>query len=193
MGINKQDIRLIVHFHFPSSMNAYLQEIGRASRDGKQGLAVLFYTKSDEQLPEGFIDGNFPSDEMLHRVLLQLDQGTRSLADKNEFMSVLMEEGVSETAARFLFEHASEKPIQQTYSSLLDPCRMRIKERVAVQVNDLSIMKTIWRPLPVGENFIYRYTMKNYKKNRPIVVIVAGSPLVSSCKGYRRRNAQNCG
>ncbi|BBN98965.1 RecQ family ATP-dependent DNA helicase [Sporolactobacillus terrae] len=141
MGINKPDIRLIVHFHFPSSMNAYLQEIGRASRDGKQGLAVLFYTKSDEQLPEGFIDGNFPSDETLRRVLLQLDQGTRSLADKNEFMNVLMEEGVSETAARFLFEHASEKPMQQTYSSLLDPCRMRIKERVAVQVNDLSIMK----------------------------------------------------
>lgn len=141
MGINKPDIRLIVHFHFPSTMNAYLQEIGRASRDGKQGLAVLYYAKQDEQYPEGFIDGNFPDDAILRRSLSELDQGLLTVGTKEQFVSSLLERGVSESAARFIYEKVQNKPVHCTYLSIFDQCKAVINERRAIQLQDLSVMR----------------------------------------------------
>lgn len=47
MGIHKANIRQVLHDHIPTSLSNYLQEFGRASRDGKQSLATLFYTADD--------------------------------------------------------------------------------------------------------------------------------------------------
>lgn len=47
MGIHKENIRQVLHDHIPTSLSNYLQEFGRASRDGKQSLASLFYTDDD--------------------------------------------------------------------------------------------------------------------------------------------------
>ncbi|MCT8138847.1 hypothetical protein H1D32_14665 [Anaerobacillus sp. CMMVII] len=41
MGVNKQNIRYVIHFHFPLQLESYLQEIGRAGRDGKKALQLL--------------------------------------------------------------------------------------------------------------------------------------------------------
>ncbi|MBP1040616.1 ATP-dependent DNA helicase RecQ [Vagococcus sp. BWB3-3] len=50
MGVNKANVGFIVHYHLPASVEAYLQESGRAGRDGKRSLAVLLYQKGDEQI-----------------------------------------------------------------------------------------------------------------------------------------------
>lgn len=50
MGLNKADVRLVVHYHLPTTLADYVQEIGRAGRDGQQSLAVLLYAPGDEQL-----------------------------------------------------------------------------------------------------------------------------------------------
>ncbi|AVK60437.1 ATP-dependent DNA helicase [Lactobacillus sp. CBA3605] len=50
MGINKADIRMVVHYHLPTTLADYVQEIGRAGRDGEQALAVLLYAPGDDRL-----------------------------------------------------------------------------------------------------------------------------------------------
>jgi len=56
MGINKADIRLVVHYHLPTTLADYVQEIGRAGRDDQQSLAVLLYAPGDEQLVRNLND-----------------------------------------------------------------------------------------------------------------------------------------
>ena len=66
MGIDKRDIRNIVHYDMPGTVEAYYQEIGRAGRDGRMSRAVLLYRKSDRRIQDFFIDNNHPPIEWVH-------------------------------------------------------------------------------------------------------------------------------
>jgi len=63
MGIDKSDVRLVIHFHIPSTIESYFQETGRAGRDEKESFAVLLYNSSDEKYLRDFIELHFPSVE----------------------------------------------------------------------------------------------------------------------------------
>ena len=60
MGIDKPDIRFIIHTQIPQSPIHYYQEIGRAGRDGRPATIILFYNLEDRKLPESFIEGGKP-------------------------------------------------------------------------------------------------------------------------------------
>jgi ATP-dependent DNA helicase RecQ len=69
MGIDKTDIRFIIHTQIPQSPIHYYQEIGRAGRDGKPSYIILFYNSEDKKLPEAFIEGGRPSIHKYERVI----------------------------------------------------------------------------------------------------------------------------
>lgn len=68
MGFDKKDIRFVIHYHLPASAEMYLQEVGRASRDGKDSLAILLYQPGDEQIQWRFIENSLPDQFLLEKV-----------------------------------------------------------------------------------------------------------------------------
>lgn len=69
MGIDKPDIRFIIHTQIPQSPVHYYQEIGRAGRDGKEAVILLFYSPEDVSLPMSFIESARPSAEKFEKVI----------------------------------------------------------------------------------------------------------------------------
>lgn len=68
MGIDKSDVRVVVHMDAPDSLEAYFQEAGRAGRDGKKAYAILLWSKNDEVRLKRSIALSFPEKEMIKRV-----------------------------------------------------------------------------------------------------------------------------
>lgn len=141
MGINKPDVRLVVHFHYPRSLNDYLQEIGRAARDGGQGLAVLYYCKEDDRLPAAFIDSNYPSAALLRAALERMDRECLRPGDEERFTEIMKSAGAGETASRFVLEQIRTKQEGAAYLSLMDPCMKLIHLRRTEQLRDLDKMR----------------------------------------------------
>lgn len=84
MGIDRADIRFVVHFEVPGSVEAYYQEAGRAGRDGGPAVCELLFNFADTRIQDFFIDGNNPGKALIEETYEVL----RRLADKDGEVAV---------------------------------------------------------------------------------------------------------
>lgn len=153
MGINKSDIRFVIHFHLPTQLESYLQEIGRAGRDGERSLALAFYHASDEDLSHSLIELELPSVSIIEEVLRYLhvharnENGLISLKEFEQNVAVYLH--VNETHWRFIKHHLqahgiirkswihASMPLNDVHRYLVEV----VQKRVEAKYRKLHVMK----------------------------------------------------
>ncbi|UOK56891.1 RecQ family ATP-dependent DNA helicase [Bacillus sp. OVS6] len=98
MGVNKGNVRYVIHFHFPAQMESYVQEIGRAGRDGLPSVAISLIGSGDMEIPLALLESEFSTYEQLHQTLYLLSAGT-------EAEEAFERTGVNEVQGRFILHH----------------------------------------------------------------------------------------
>ncbi|WP_240510176.1 RecQ family ATP-dependent DNA helicase [Virgibacillus profundi] len=103
MGINKSNIRLVIHYHLPPQLESFIQEVGRAGRDGESSLSLLLFSKKDLYIPKRIIQSELPSKQDLQSVfshLLNIFNSSGKLPSNEQQVQNLLQ--LSETQWRFL-------------------------------------------------------------------------------------------
>ncbi len=96
MGIDRSDVRFVVHFDVPGSVEAYYQEAGRAGRDGEPSQCDLFFNFADTKTQEFFIDGSNPSVDIIRNVY----QTLLNAADSNHEVQASIDEITERSGAK---------------------------------------------------------------------------------------------
>ncbi len=140
MGIDKPDVRFVMHYDMPKSIENYYQETGRAGRDGLAGKCVAFYNYAD---------------------ILRLEKFLRDKpVAEREMGAQLMQEVVAyaETAAcrrRFLLHYFGEEYKEEDCHKMCDNCK-NPKEKIEVQKEVVAVVQSI---LDLNENYLMKTVM----------------------------------
>ncbi|HSO59175.1 MAG TPA: ATP-dependent DNA helicase RecQ [Paenisporosarcina sp.] len=121
MGVHKNDVRQVIHDHFPSSVANYAQEVGRAGRNGADSLATLFYAKEDEELSIFVATNDFPDEAHVN----VFADATSIGLQPNQIVSQSL---LSETHVRILSYWLSRKSKEETVDILNELKLEKIKQ-----------------------------------------------------------------
>lgn len=118
MGFDKKDIRFVIHYHLPASAEMYLQEVGRASRDGKKSIAILLYQAGDERIQWHFIEESLPADTLLQQVYRNEAKESEANEALIKLANYFIESSNSLEAAQVLTKKRREIKERQLYFML---------------------------------------------------------------------------
>ena len=143
MGIDKPDVRLVVHIDLPSSIEAYFQEAGRAGRDGNDAYAVTLFSRVDRQVVARRLADNYPSQEFIREIYDEICY----------YYSMALGDGLNCTYEFSLGDFCKDyhRPTLQTDSALKILTRMGYLEYVE-EMEYASRVRFI-----VGKDALYRF------------------------------------
>ena len=152
MGIDKPDVRFVIHYDIPKSLEGYYQETGRAGRDGGEGLCIAFYSSKDLRKLEKFMEGKPVAEQDIGRQLLQ---ETAAYAE-------------SSVCRRKLLLHYFGEEYHVDNCGNCDNC-LQPKERIEAKEPLLMVLKAV---KAIKENFRQEYVV-DFVKGRATDDIVS--------------------
>ena len=94
MGVDKSDIRLLIHYNIPASLENYYQEIGRAGRDGKTAKVFLLYEDKDYHIQEYFINNSYPTIDEIKTVYNSICNGAKIAVGSNYDGRIILDKNI---------------------------------------------------------------------------------------------------